>query len=97
MPVRSSTAKIAESEALLTLCKAFADPLRQDILRLLKHNSFGVLELCHITTTPQPGMSHHLKILTSAGLLETKREAVLGLFLVLHQTDSFLNYNPESV
>ena len=62
------------SETLLILCKALADPLRQDVMRLLKHDSFGVQELCHITTTPQPGMSHHLKILTSAGLLETKRE-----------------------
>ena len=98
MPVRSSTAKIAESEALLTLCKAFADPLRQDILRLLKHNSFGVLELCHITTTPQSGMSHHLKILTAAGLLTAKREGTSifyrrGLFPAdspLHRTTTEL-------
>ena len=65
---------LLNSETLLMLCKALADPLRQDVMRLLKHDSFGVQELCHITTTPQPGMSHHLKILTSAGLLETKRE-----------------------
>ena len=60
--------------ALLAFGKAVADPLRLDVLRLLKDNSFGVFELCHITTTPQSGMSHHLKILTAAGLLETKRE-----------------------
>jgi ArsR family transcriptional regulator len=60
--------------AILALSKAFADPLRLDVLRLLQNNSFGVMELCHITTTPQSGMSHHLKILTGCGLLETKRE-----------------------
>jgi len=32
------------------------------------------MELCHITATPQSGMSHHLKILTGSGLLETRRE-----------------------
>jgi ubiquinone/menaquinone biosynthesis C-methylase UbiE len=60
--------------AILTLSKALADPLRLDVLRLLQDNSFGVMELCHITTTPQSGMSHHLKILTGCGLLETRRE-----------------------
>jgi ArsR family transcriptional regulator len=45
-----------------------------DVLRLLQNNSFGVMELCHITATPQSGMSHHLKILTGSGLLETRRE-----------------------
>ena len=60
--------------AILALSKAFADPLRLDVLRLLKNNSFGVMELCHITTTAQSGMSHHLKILSACGLLETKRE-----------------------
>ncbi|MBT5054748.1 MAG: metalloregulator ArsR/SmtB family transcription factor [Gammaproteobacteria bacterium] len=60
--------------AILTLSKALADPLRLDVLRLLQDNSFGVMELCHITTTPQSGMSHHLKILTGSGLLETRRE-----------------------
>ena len=57
--------------AILALSKAFADPLRLDVLRLLQNNSFGVMELCHITTTPQSGMSHHLKFLTGCGLLET--------------------------
>ena len=60
--------------AILALSKAFTDPLRLDVLRLLQNNSFGVMELCHITTTPQSGMSHHLKILTGCGLLETRRE-----------------------
>ncbi len=62
------------SQQLVTFCKATADALRVDILRALSMESFGVLELCHIFEMPQPGMSHHLKILTSAGLLSTRRE-----------------------
>jgi len=63
-----------DSSALAALCKASGDALRLEILRLLSRDSFGVLELSQILATPQSGMSHHLKILTKAGLLATRRE-----------------------
>ena len=63
-----------ESEALLALCKASADPLRLNILRALSKDSYGVLELCQILGCKQSGMSHHLKILAKAGLVTTRRE-----------------------
>jgi len=62
------------ADRVLALCKASADPLRLNIIRVLSMESFGVLELGRIFSVPQPGMSHHLKILTTAGLLETRRE-----------------------
>lgn len=63
-----------DSSALAALCKASGDPLRLEILRVLSNDSFGVLELSQILAMPQSGMSHHLKILTKAGLLTTRRE-----------------------
>ncbi len=60
--------------SLVTLCKAAADPLRVDILRVLSQDSFGVQELAKIFEVPQPGMSHHLKILSTSGLLTTRRQ-----------------------
>ena len=63
-----------DREAFLALCKASADALRLDILRVLSRDSFGVLELCRIFATKQSGMSHHLKILANAGLVATRRE-----------------------
>lgn len=63
------------SEApLAAICKAAGDPLRLDIMRALSHDSFGVQELARIFAMPQPGMSHHLKVLATAGLLVTRRE-----------------------
>lgn len=72
--VALNTLKPAATDDLLAFCKATGDNLRLDILRLLRDESFGVLELCHIFETPQPGMSHHLKVLAGAGLVETRRE-----------------------
>jgi ArsR family transcriptional regulator len=62
------------SEVMLVFCKATADAHRLDILRVLRDESFGVMELCKIFDLPQPGMSHHLKVLAGAGLVETRRE-----------------------
>jgi ArsR family transcriptional regulator len=62
------------SDALAALCKAAAEPLRLDVLRLLARDSFGVLELCRILDCSQPGLSHHLKTLTRAGLVTARRE-----------------------
>lgn len=54
--------------------KAASDPLRLEVLRVLHHNSYGVLELCHILDVKQSALSHHLKILAQAELVSTRRE-----------------------
>ena len=60
--------------AMANLCKASADPLRLQVLRVLCQDSFGVSELCAIFDIRQPALSHHLKVLASAGLVATRRE-----------------------
>lgn len=62
------------ADKLLALCKASADKLRLAILRVLSRDSFGVLELCAIFDCKQSSMSHHLKVLSSAGLIASRRE-----------------------
>jgi 2-polyprenyl-3-methyl-5-hydroxy-6-metoxy-1,4-benzoquinol methylase len=56
------------------ICKAASDPLRTSIIRALAKDSFGVQELAKIFSMPQPGMSHHLKILSTSGLLTSHRQ-----------------------
>lgn len=60
--------------AVAGLCKASADPLRLQVLRVLRNDSFGVSELCYLFDTRQPALSHHLKVLANAGLVATRRE-----------------------
>ncbi len=64
----------AATDNLAAFCKATGDTLRLDILRVLRNDSFGVLELAQIFNMRQSGMSHHLKVLSKAGLVITRRE-----------------------
>ncbi|MFV0276764.1 MAG: ArsR/SmtB family transcription factor [Parahaliea sp.] len=64
----------APMAALVSLCKASADPLRLRVLRVLRNDSFGVSELCSLFGMRQPALSHHLKVLAGAGLVATRRE-----------------------
>lgn len=61
-------------DTLAALFKASGDPLRLEILRVLQRDTFGVLELSQIFEMRQSGMSHHLKVLSKAGLVEPQRE-----------------------
>jgi DNA-binding transcriptional ArsR family regulator/SAM-dependent methyltransferase len=60
--------------SLAPILKASGDPLRLEILRVLQRDTFGVTELCNLFDSRQSGMSHHLKVLNKAGLVETQRE-----------------------
>ena len=61
-------------------CKAAGDPLRSSILKLLGTSSFGVLELCELFDMAQPAMSHHLKNLVEAGLVEKRPEGTFVFY-----------------
>ena len=64
----------ATPQDLVAPLKAAGDPLRLEVLHLLAHDSFGVMELSRIFSIKQSGMSHHLKVLATAGLVATRRE-----------------------
>ncbi|NVD36469.1 metalloregulator ArsR/SmtB family transcription factor [Marinobacter lutaoensis] len=65
---------LATADALAPIFKASGDPLRLEILRVLRRDTFGVLELSQMFDMRQSGMSHHLKVMHKAGLLEPQRE-----------------------
>ena len=73
-PSISAAPKQQIDDALLAFCKASGDQLRLQVLRLLSRDAFSVQELCEILAVSQSGMSHHLKLLAKAGLVNTRRE-----------------------
>lgn len=74
MNAELAAAPAIPDDSLLQLCKAAADPLRLQILRVLSRDAFSVQELCQILDIRQSGMSHHLKILSQGGLITKRRE-----------------------
>ncbi len=72
--VNALVADVSPTADLAALLKAAGDTLRLEILRLLARDSFGVMELSRIFAIKQSGMSHHLKVLSNAGLLASRRE-----------------------
>src|SRR5690606_35795755 len=75
----NSTASLAlvassSSEQLAAFLKAAGEQLRLDILRVPRMDSFSVQGLAQSSVMRQSGMSHHLKVLASAGLVSARRE-----------------------
>lgn len=56
------------------LFRSLADPTRLRILRLLQGREMTVGELAHVLDLAQSGVSRHLAVLRSAGLLADRRE-----------------------
>lgn len=65
---------VSDTGLLAAYLKAAGDSLRLEVLRILQHNAYSVLELCDVFGVRQPAMSHHLKVLANAGLVATRRE-----------------------
>ncbi len=63
-----------DAQQVAHICKALGDEMRVQIVRLLARETFGVQELARIFSVPQPLMSHHLKVLSQADVLTTRRQ-----------------------
>lgn len=75
-----SVSAAIDSEGLLSLLKAAAEPTRLRILQLLGQGEFNVKDLTRILGQSQPRISRHLKLLAEAGLIERVREGSWAYF-----------------
>lgn len=64
-----------EAEQFLRIAKALADPRRFEILEhIASQHEVGCQRLCGCFPVRQATISHHLKELASAGLVESRRD-----------------------
>lgn len=66
--------------------KALADPVRLRLLSLVASHEAGEACVCDISPTfdlAQPTISHHLKVLRSAGLLDCERRGTWVYYWVI--------------
>jgi ArsR family transcriptional regulator, arsenate/arsenite/antimonite-responsive transcriptional repressor len=76
----------ADAAARATLLKAVADPVRLqllDIIRSSPRNEACVCDMTEAVGVSQPTVSHHLKVLTEAGLLTRERRGTWAWFTLV--------------
>jgi ArsR family transcriptional regulator, arsenate/arsenite/antimonite-responsive transcriptional repressor len=73
------------AESLARLLKAVADPARLQLLSLIKASPDGESCVCDLTVPlalSQPTVSHHLRVLTDAGLLTRARRGTWAWYSI---------------
>jgi ArsR family transcriptional regulator len=76
----------AEAENLARALKVLADPARLRLLSLIQSQPDHEACVCHLTEPlglSQPTVSHHLKVLLDAGLVERDQRGSWAYFRVL--------------
>jgi ArsR family transcriptional regulator len=76
----------AEAEEVAALLKAVSDPARLQLLSIIRSAgdcSACVLDLVPAVGLAQPTVSHHLKVLTEAGLLTRERRGTQAWFTLV--------------
>jgi ArsR family transcriptional regulator len=75
-----------EAEELAATFKAIADPARLQLLNFIAAQPSGEACVCHFTEPlglSQPTVSHHLKLLYDAGLLERERRGTWVYYRII--------------
>ncbi len=82
-PLLSSAIDDADAAQLAEMFKALADPVRLKLVSVIAAAGEGcACDFPAITGKSQPTVSHHLKILTDAGMLEREQRGKWAWFTV---------------
>lgn len=82
-PLAGEPIERADAERLAGVLKALADPARLRLLSLIQSAPEGEACVCDLTAPlglSQPTVSHHLRILTEAGLLNRDKRGVWAYY-----------------
>ncbi|WP_327178082.1 metalloregulator ArsR/SmtB family transcription factor [Streptomyces sp. NBC_01335] len=77
------------SQALAKVFKALGDPVRLRLLSMIAARAGGEICVCDLTPAfdlSQPTISHHLKLLKQAGLIDSERRGTWVYYRLLPET-----------
>jgi ArsR family transcriptional regulator len=75
----------AEAAHLAVVARALADPIRLQLLDVLRRHA-GKVCVCELTPlfdVSQPTVSHHLKVMRDAGLVDVERRGLWSFYYVV--------------
>jgi ArsR family transcriptional regulator len=85
-PLFGGPLEAGEAQRLAAALKILADPARLRLLSLIQAQPGGEACVCHLTEPlglSQPTVSHHLKVLREAGLVERERRGSWAYYRVI--------------
>ena len=85
-PVLQAKLKRADADRLAAAFKVIADPARLRLLSLIAAQPGGEACVCNLTRPlglAQPTVSHHLKVMHGAGLLERERRGTWVFYRIV--------------
>jgi ArsR family transcriptional regulator, arsenate/arsenite/antimonite-responsive transcriptional repressor len=74
-----------EAERLATMAKALGDPIRLQLVDVLRGHA-GKVCVCELTPlfdVGQPTVSHHLKVLRDSGIVDSERRGLWAYYYVV--------------
>src|SRR6188508_1720853 len=89
VPIAYPDVERADAERMAAVAKALADPIRLQLVDVLRKHAgkVCVCELVPLFEQSQPTISHHLKKLRDAGIVDSERRGLWAYYYV----------NPDSV
>jgi ArsR family transcriptional regulator len=84
-PVVYPDTERAHAERMATVAKALGDPIRLQLVDVLRKHA-GKVCVCELTPlfdVGQPTVSHHLKVLREAGIVDSERRGLWAYYYVV--------------
>ena len=92
-PVAYPAVERAGAERMAAVAKALGDPIRLQLVDVLRKHA-GKVCVCELTPlfdVGQPTVSHHLKVLRQAGIVDSERRGLWAYYYVVPDTLEELN------
>jgi ArsR family transcriptional regulator, arsenate/arsenite/antimonite-responsive transcriptional repressor len=85
LPVVYPDVERQQAERMASVAKALADPIRLQLVDVLRKHAgkVCVCELVPLFDLSQPTVSHHLKVLRNAGIVDSERRGLWAYYYVI--------------